>query len=160
MNDFSLRACRYRDLDQVLAVEKASFPDRPYTKLEFSSFLLLAGEGFMVARLGDSVVGYVIAMKSGGAGLIASIAVSPELRMKGIGEALMTAALRHLTKFDQVYLQVDANNEIAISLYRKLSFRETGKRIRGYYPNGDDAIEMARDEAVSDSRTTGHNSKE
>ncbi len=160
MNGFSLRVCQYRDLDQVLTVEKAAFPERPYTRLDFGSFLLLAREGFIVACQNDSVVGYVIAMGRGGAGLIASIAVSPEFRMRRIGEALMMAALHHLAKFERVYLQVGANNEIAISLYRKLSFRETGNRTKGYYPNGDDAIEMVRDEAVPDARATKHGSKE
>lgn len=164
MNDFVLRVCHSRDLDQVLAVEKGAFPDRPYTRLDFGSFLLRAGEGFLVACRDGSVVGYVIAMGKAGDGLIQSIAVSPEFRMRQIGEALMTAALNHLARrYDRVYLQVDANNESAISLYRKLSFRETGNKIKGYYPNGNDAIEMVRDGTVPSQqpssivRTTGEN---
>jgi ribosomal-protein-alanine N-acetyltransferase len=145
VNGLVLRACQYQDLDQVLAVETAAFPDGPYTRLDFVSFLLRAGEGFMVACQDDSVVGYVIAMGRGGDGLIQSLAVSPEFRMRRIGEALMTAALNYLAKrYDRVYLQVDVSNENAILLYHKLLFRETGNRIRGYYPNGDDAIEMVR----------------
>jgi len=157
-----LRACHYGDLDQVLAVERVAFPDRPYTRLDFDSILLRAGEGFMVACQDGSVVGYVIAMEKGGDGLIQSIAVPPEFRMRRIGEALMTAALNHLAKkYGRVYLQVDANNESAISLYRKLSFRETGNRIKGYYPNGNDAIEMVRDRTVPPKSTAiEHSSKE
>jgi hypothetical protein len=34
--------------------------------------------------------------------------------------------------------------EAAISLCNKHSFRETGRIIRGYYPNRDDAVEMLR----------------
>ncbi len=41
-------------------------------------------------------------------------------------------------------LLVDVKNETAIRLYRRLSFEETGKVVEGYYPNGDDALEMAR----------------
>jgi len=143
-----------------VTVEKASFPDRPYTRLDFDSFLFLAREGFIVACQNDSIIGYVIAMGRGGAGLIASVAVAPEFRMRRIGEALMMAALHHLAKFERVYLQVDANNKIAISLYRKLLFRETGNRIKGYYPNGDDAIEMVRDRTVPNSLAIEHGSKE
>jgi ribosomal protein S18 acetylase RimI-like enzyme len=40
---------------------------------------------------------------------------------------------------------VDADNEKAFRLYRRLSFSETGRIIEGYYPNGDDAIEMAKE---------------
>jgi ribosomal protein S18 acetylase RimI-like enzyme len=35
-------------------------------------------------------------------------------------------------------------NLAAISLYRKHSFKETGRIFRGYYPNGNDGVEMMR----------------
>jgi ribosomal protein S18 acetylase RimI-like enzyme len=40
---------------------------------------------------------------------------------------------------------VDANQEVAIRFYRGLSFSETGKMLKRYYPNGDDAVEMVRE---------------
>lgn len=142
---YVLRTCEFRDLDQVNQVEKASFPDRPYSKVDFVSYLLIAGEGFIVACKDGSVIGYVIAMRQGREGMIQSIAVSPEFRRKGIGEMLMKSAISRLTgRFKRLYLLVDANNERAIRLYHKLSFSETGKIIKKYYPNGDDAVEMVR----------------
>jgi len=140
-----LRACRYEDLDKVLAIERASYPDSPYARTDFDIFLLVAKKGFLVACQGDSLLGYVIATEKGGSGLIQSVAVSPESRRKHVGRALMTAALDYLAKSERAVLQVDPSNESAISLYHKLSFRETGSRIRGYYPNGNDAIEMVRE---------------
>jgi [ribosomal protein S18]-alanine N-acetyltransferase len=140
-----LRACEFGDLDQVSQVEKASFPDRPYSRLDFVSCLLIEREGFIVACKDGSVIGYVIAMPQGQEGSIQSIAVLPEFREKGIGEMLMKSAINHLTgRFKRVYLLVDVNNESAIRLYHRLSFNETGKIIKEYYPNEDDAIEMAR----------------
>lgn len=141
-----LRACEFRDLDRVSQLEKASFPDHPYSKLDFVSFLLIAREGFIVACKDASVIGYVIAMRQGREGSIQSIAVAPEFREKGIGEMLMKSAINHLAgRFKRAYLLVDANNEGAIRLYRRFSFNETGRIIKDYYPNGDDAIEMARE---------------
>jgi ribosomal-protein-alanine N-acetyltransferase len=141
-----LRTCEFRDLDEVSKVEEASFPDRPYSKLDFVSCLLVAREGFTVACKGGLVVGYVIAMRQGKEGSIQSIAVSPESRERGIGEVLMRSAIDHLAgKCKRVNLLVGANNEKAIRLYRKLSFNETGNIIKEYYPNGDDAVEMARE---------------
>jgi ribosomal-protein-alanine N-acetyltransferase len=143
---YVLRTCGFRDLDQVSKVETASFPDSPYSTLDFVSCLLMARDGFVVACKDGPVVGYVIAMRRGQEGSIQSIAVLPEFRGKGIGEALMRSAISHLAgRFKQAYLLVDVNNERAIRLYRKLSFSDTGKVIRGYYRNGDDAIEMVRE---------------
>jgi len=141
-----LRSCELGDIDQVCEVEKASFPERPYSRSDFVSCLLLAREGFIVACQGSSVVGYVIAIGQGADGSIQSIAVSPGFRGNGIGELLMRSAIDHLAgRCRRVYLLVGNGNARAISLYRKLSFSDTGKTVRRYYPNGDDAIEMARE---------------
>ena len=92
------------------------------------------------------VIGYVIAIHQGRDGLIQSIAVSPEFRGRGVGEMLMTSAINHLAgNSHRVYLKVDVNHKGTIRLYHKLSFNETGKVTKKYYPNGDDAIEMVRE---------------
>ena len=140
-----LRACEFKDLAQVVQIERASFPERPYTRLDFAYYLLTARDGFVVASRDGSVVGYVIALSRGREGSIQSIAVSPESRGKGVGELLLRSAIGHLAvRCVRVHLLVDASNEAAIRLYRKLSFEETGKVVKGYYPNGGDAVEMAR----------------
>lgn len=143
---YSLRACELGDLAQVVQVERASFPERPYSRLDFLAYLLTGRDGFIVASRDGSVVGYVIAISQGREGSVQSIAVSPDSRGKGVGELLMRSAIDRLAgKCDRVHLLVDAKNETAIRLYSKLSFEETGKVVRRYYPNGSDAVEMARD---------------
>ncbi len=140
-----LRACEFVDLRQVTEVEKASFPERPYSRLDFAYYLLLARGGFIVASQEGKVVGYVIAVSQRRAASIPSIAVLPGFRGRGIGEALLRSALAHLAgRADTVSLLVASDNPAAIGLYKKLSFEETGRTIRGYYPNGSDALEMAR----------------
>ena len=142
---YVLRACEFRDLAQVGQIERASFPERPYTRLDFTYFLLAARDGFMVASKDGTVVGYVIATARGREGSIQSIAVSPESRGEGVGGLLLRSAIDRLAgRCDRVRLLVDVSNEAAIRLYRRLSFEETGKVVRGYYPNGGDAVEMAR----------------
>lgn len=143
---FSFRTCDLGDLDQIARLEKASFPERPYSRLDFAYYMLVARAGFIVASKDGKVVGYVIAVSQGREGSIQSIAVSPDFRERGVGEALMRSALDHLAgKADRVHLLVAADNEGAKRLYSKLSFKETGRIVRRYYPNGSDAIEMAKE---------------
>ena len=143
---YVLRPCEFRDLGQVGQVEKASFPDRPYSRLDFAYFLLTAREGFTVALMDGSVVGYVIAMREGREGSIQSIAVLPGLRRRGIGKMLMESAIGRLTgRSERVRLLVDVDNEEAIRLYHGISFVETGKIVRNYYPNGHDAAELVKE---------------
>jgi len=137
--------CRIQDLDQVVRLEKVSFPEDAYSKSVFFYFFVTERDGFIVARKGELVVGYVIATSREGQGMIQSIAVSPQFRRKGVGTLLMQSAVAQLArKFTRVYLQVDADQEGTIRFYRNLSFGETGRVIKRYYPNGHDAIEMVR----------------
>jgi ribosomal-protein-alanine N-acetyltransferase len=147
-NDFTLRACRYRDLNHILALEEVAFADSPYSRPDFIYLLRRARDGFMIAEEDGRLLGYVIAVGEGGVGMIQSIAVSPEFRKKGVGEVLMKSAVDHLAKYEQICLLVDTNNMAAISLYYKFSFEETGRIIKGYYRNGDDAVEMVRTKAA------------
>ncbi len=127
-----------------MRIEKISFPN-PYTIDFFTYYLSLTPEGFLVAEQEGGVVGYMIAEVEGIDGLIVSIAVSPEHRNRGIGSLLMREALESLcNRARRINLQVSAENMVAITFYRKFSFREIS-RIKNYYPNGDDAILMARD---------------
>jgi len=93
-------------------------------------------------------VGYVIGTSRGEQGVIESMAVTPSYRREGVGERLMGSVIEQLSrKHRRITLLVDESNEAAIHLYRKFSFSETGRVIKAYYPNGNDAIEMVRETA-------------
>jgi len=150
---FSLRTCRYADVSQLDAIERESFPDHPYSSTVFVDFLIRAKEGFIVVCSGDSVVGYVIATGDGGEGMIQSMAVAPSVRRRGVGAMLMASVIEQLSKkHKRITLLVDASNQAAIRLYRRFGFSESGSIIESYYPNGNDATEMAR-EAIPGERT-------
>ncbi|MDG6914462.1 MAG: GNAT family N-acetyltransferase [Nitrososphaerota archaeon] len=143
---FLLRACAIGDLDGVVKLEKASFPERPYGRLDFAYYLLTSRRGFLVAEREGRVVGYVIAASGGSECSIQSIAVAPGSRRMGVGEALLRSAMAALPpRVKRVRLLVDVENEGAMGLYRKLFFEETGRVEERYYPNGNDAKEMARE---------------
>ncbi|MGD0318559.1 MAG: GNAT family N-acetyltransferase [Nitrososphaerales archaeon] len=140
----SLRPCTYADLGQLRVIELESFPDHPYPTTVFINFLMLAREDFIVACSGDLVVGYAIGTGSGGEGTIHSVAVTPTFRRRGVGARLMESVIEILSKkHRRISLLVDVSNQAAIRLYRRFSFSETGRVIKAYYPNGNDAVEMA-----------------
>ncbi len=65
---------------------------------------------------------------------ILTIAVAPPAQRKGLGHALMDATLRHLhnARASMLFLEVDELNAPALALYRRLGFKQVGKR-PGYY---------------------------
>jgi ribosomal-protein-alanine N-acetyltransferase len=141
--DFEVRSFRYEDLDQVREVEEASFPD-PYSKLLFRLLKLEVGDRFIVAEK-DGILGYAISEASGNWGHIISMAVSPDYRRTGIGEALLQETIKRLgSKIEEISLEVRVGNEAAIRLYEKFSFKRTGERRTRYYPDGEDALIMAK----------------
>jgi ribosomal-protein-alanine N-acetyltransferase len=75
---------------------------------------------------------------------ISTIAVRPEYRGHGIGEALLVAALEHARKLGAVEasLEVRVSNVAAQNLYQKYGFVEVGRRKNYYRDNGEDAILM------------------
>lgn len=141
--DFKIRSFEFEDLDQIMAIEKASFPD-PYRRLWFRILKYQVGDGFIVAQ-NDGIVGYAISERSANRGHIISMAVSPKYRRAGIGRALLQETLERLgPKAQEIYLEVREGNEAAIRLYKNFAFRKTGERLTRYYPDGEDAIIMSR----------------
>lgn len=100
-----------------------------------------------MAECGEEKAGYGEIRMIAGEAQIYNIAVAPEFRREGIGEAL----LRHMIEKAEesgcslVTLEVRDGNGAALSLYEKLGFREVGRR-RGYYSKGkEDAVLMDLD---------------
>lgn len=140
-----IRTFRSDDLDQVMAIENDSFPD-PYTRTTFQMLGQLAGEGFVVAEDGG-IVGYAVAEAQGSRVHIISVAVSPKSRRSGVGAALMHELIRRLGPTARTMsLEVRAGNRAAVQLYERFSFRRTGEVRSRYYPDGEDAVVMAREQ--------------
>jgi len=144
LTDLKLGSFEYGDMDQIIEIERASFPD-PYSRVVFAWFKLNSGEGFMVARKDGRIVGYLISEVQEDRGHVASMAVAPEYRRVGIGEAMLRRCVdRFAGRIKRVYLEVRPSNRAARLLYSKLAFVETGRVRKSYYPDGEDAIEMER----------------
>ena len=103
---------------------------------------------YIVAEISGRMVGYAGLWGIVDEGHITNVAVHPDFRRKGIGEALITVLLSH-TRENGILshtLEVRASNDAAISLYLKFGFVPAGLRKNYYEDNGEDAIIMWRTE--------------
>ena len=80
------------------------------------------------------VMGFILARVAADECEILSLAVGPEHRRQTLGCKLVKAAGRdaHGHGARAMFLEVDVNNAAATHLYRKLGFKEVGRRT-GYY---------------------------
>jgi len=152
---FNLRYFKPSDLQKVMHINRTCLPEN-YTSFFFLDLYERFPLTFIVAEENGEIVGYVMCRIETGLpnfgflglikkGHVVSIAVLPEHRRKGIGQALMKEAMINMQKYNakECYLEVRISNKPAITLYKKLGF-QTVKVIRHYYMDGEDAYLMAR----------------
>lgn len=100
-----------------------------------------------IAAIGEAkVLGYVGMMYVLDEGYISNVAVSPEYRMLGIGDALIEhlCAVCDKLKLAFVTLEVRESNLPAVSLYSKHGFSPVGRRKNYYDLPKEDAILMTK----------------
>ena len=145
--DITIRQAKIYDVPAVVRIERDSFGS-PWSADEITKDITSGGDVYVaVALCGEDRAGYGEVRTVAGEAQIYNIAVAPEFRRAGVGEAL----LRHMIARAEedgcslVTLEVRAGNEAAMELYRKLGFREVGRR-KGYYAEGgEDAVLMDLD---------------
>jgi|ERR1700757_4252885 len=86
-----------------------------------------------VARMNGKVVGFVAPFfdEQAQQKRVGALYVLPDVQGKGVGQALMTAALQYLGRDDDIYLHVASYNDDAINFYKKQGFVMTGKDVTG-----------------------------
>jgi ribosomal-protein-alanine N-acetyltransferase len=133
------------DLDEVLEVERRSFPE-PWSRGMFLHELKLPFSKSIVARADEpphDLLGYVCWWLVGDEIQILNVAVRPERRRNGIGRALVELVLAETETqhVSTITLEVRRDSTAAIALYRSFGFTESGVR-RHYYGRGADAVLM------------------
>jgi len=141
MSEVTLRRMTSADVDQVAAIEAATFAV-PWSR---DSFLREMEQNvvarYLVAEKDGCVIGYAGAWVILDESHITNIAVRAEDRGHGYGRALVEALMRYLSNLGAAYatLEVRVSNERAIRLYESVGFIRVGKRKRYYEDNGEDA---------------------
>jgi ribosomal-protein-alanine N-acetyltransferase len=144
--DPMIRRAIAADLGPIGDIEQASFSD-PWSR---HSFRVLLGNDrvlFAVAQSSSGeVTGYVVIWFAADEGEIANLAVAPAERGKGIGAALLDAALREARSRStrEVYLEVRESNVAARGLYEGRGFSVVGRRRKYYRQPDEDALVLRR----------------
>lgn len=128
-----IRLAEKNDIARILEIENLSFSS-PWSASKFASgkiFLACDGGGVWAFLVVEEVLEEVN---------ILHIAVDPKYRRQGLAQLLIREALKNA---DYAILEVRASNEPAISLYKKLRFKEISRRLKYYQDNEEDAIVMA-----------------
>ena len=143
-NRIFVEVMKSRDIDTVTEIEKLSF-DTPWSRESFISEIEKNDFAqYLVAKIGDKVVGYAGMWFILDETHITNIAVHPDYRDIGIGDKLIKAVIESTKEngLRSITLEVRNTNKKAIYLYEKNGFETAGIR-KGYYSdNNDDALIM------------------
>ncbi len=115
----------------VAELEKITFSE-PWSE---KSLLESLDKGiFLVCLENDRVQGYVGSYCTPDEAAVTNVAVFPEYKRRGVGEALMRELIKRACDkgLDRISLEVRVSNTAALSLYEKLGFENVGTR-RGFY---------------------------
>lgn len=144
-----IRPMRLTDLKQVTAIDHLSFsmpwPEHAY-RFELTgnpASLLWVAEADSPGEE-KSVRGMIVVWLILDEAHIATIAVHPDFREKGIGKKLLAVALQESIQRGarEVTLEVRASNKVAQDFYLKFGFKVIGRRPRYYRDNNEDAVLM------------------
>ena len=101
----------------------------------------------------EYIVGFAGFWMMVGEAHIIAIGVRNGYRQLGIGEGLLiaTVELAQIPNANVITLEVRASNIIAQELYKKYGFQVTGRRLKYYSSDGEDAVIMSTDNIASPS---------
>ncbi|WP_436794037.1 GNAT family N-acetyltransferase [Actinospongicola halichondriae] len=123
--DIRLRRVGRRDMDQVLAIDHASF--EPFWRLDPAGLDEAAhatpSSRFRLVRDGS---GYALFGRAGIRGYVQRLAVSPDAQGQGRGAALVIDGLHWLRRWrtTEALVNTQVTNERAVELYERLGFRK------------------------------------
>jgi len=152
---FFIRRMKEDDLPEVRTIEALSFSN-PWSDDTFRGEIQNTSISFplVVVRrpdnpvaAGDEVVAYIIYWQIGDDVQINNVAVHPDCRGLGLGEAMMRHVIARVRAAGAsfVTLEVRQSNTPALTLYKKLGFEIMGTRKNYYTKPDEDAHVMALD---------------
>ena len=149
----AIRIATEADLENIMVLEHECFVTDAWSRENMHFEIMAHHTTYAVIYEDDKLIAYAGLSKVPGSDQsdIQTIAVSPAARGRGLGKALMVhligeARKQHAT---DMFLEVRADNPIAMGLYRSLGFAEIGVREGYYQPDNVDAVIMRLDMEVA-----------
>lgn len=146
-NECTVRRMTLEDLDDVTAIEAATFPT-PWSRESFRQELERnVAARYLVAVKNERVIGYAGAWIILDESHITNIAIAEAERGHGYGRLLTAALMQYLSNLGAAYatLEVRRSNLRAQNLYESLGFVRLGVRKQYYEDNREDAFIMVCD---------------
>lgn len=159
--DITIALMKKEDVDQVLAIEQASFT-MPWSKNLFLSEFRSPLISTLLVALADApermVVGYLVYWLVEDEMHILNIAVAPAFRREGISRRLVLAGLKRAFEkgAKRAFLEVRASNEAAQKLYASFGFSGTALRRDYYDMPTEDAVIMTLEQGAFRSAIRQH----
>lgn len=141
---FKTKIMNIKDVDEAYEIEKSSFIT-PWSKKEFENEITQNKMAiYVVALIGDEIVGYGGMWHVITEGHITNVAIKENYRKMGVGDLIVKHLIKIATEKEMIglTLEVRVGNESAKKLYYKNGFVEEGIRKNYYEDTNEDAIIM------------------
>lgn len=116
-----------RDIDA--AIRLTDLEAWGYTQADFLRLLTLSPEGCFAAVRAGEIIGVLTTTSYGPVAFLGAVMVAPDHRDGGVGKAMMSAALRHLSRSGVRTVRLNAYLHV-VSFYEALGFRREYEVIR------------------------------
>ena len=138
-----IRPMTWEDISQVCEIENDIFP-LPWKHEDFISAIQDTNNIYLVTERDGKVIAYCGLWGIVDEGHINNVAVSKEYHHKGIAYKMLSYLIENgrLKGLETFTLEVRIGNKNAISLYKKLGFRNAGIRPNFYLYPSEDALVM------------------
>ncbi|WP_075995350.1 GNAT family N-acetyltransferase [Salaquimonas pukyongi] len=139
---FNVEEPTSQDLAACGDIHRESF-SRAWEDGTLANMLKAPGTVALVARAhkpaSHPVRAFLMYRVAGGEAEVLTVATARKARRHGAARVLMEEMIRRCLadRLEEIFLEVDAGNQAAIGLYRKLGFTQVGERA-GYYRQGQD----------------------
>ena len=143
MEKINVEKMTISDLEKIKQNLQTDF-DEFWTPTILESELNNTNSLYFVAKYNENILGFAGIIINYDFTEISNIVVKKDFRNKGIGKILLEKIINESKKLkkDNIYLEVNEKNQIALGLYEKYNFEKVGKR-KEYYNKKDDAILMS-----------------
>ncbi len=131
-----IRELKESEIPIIADIERVCF-STPWSEKSIEDSFCLDCNHFFVCESEGRIAGYIGLSIAADEGYILNVAVLPEYRRKGIGEALVRYVITGFGDLAFVTLEVRPSNTAAVALYQKLGFERVGER-KNYYRNPDE----------------------